>query len=364
MSWLKNHLLLLVSLLFVANIIYVWWTPTFISMTRDEYIFYRLTLNLPDGNTDAKWFTDDTAKKLGYSDPSADLSTPDVVALNQVSYTTPIWIHPPVANYLAYPIIKMFNNPVKQIKVVHLVCVAFITLTVVLFVDIIRRRTNQFVAALSIFPMLISQWLLLNGIIFYYDTFMWLFFALTMWAIECKPNSRWIILLSTITVLMKVNAVLLLIPIALFLWYKNKKIEYKVIIPSISTVALFFIIQAVVAKDVLYILHHWSGLSSLATTFVTTIIFPNILNYIMSWVLFIYVPLLLVGGFLVIKRKMRSYYPFVAISLITMGFGFGWAWLGYQVYPIMYASMFMIPLVLSLKGEPPNDGEDTQKILA
>ncbi len=341
----KNHILLLAILLFVANIIYVWWTPSFISMTRDEYIFYRLTLNLPNYSTDAKWFEDDIAKGLGYLDPSSDLSDTGMRVLNQASYTTPIWIHPPIANYLAYPIIKIFENPVRQIKTVHLVCVLFIILTVVLFADIIRRRTSQFIAALSVFPMLISQWLLLNGIIFYYDTFMWFFFALTMWVIECKPNSKWIILLAAITGLTKINAVLLLIPIALFLWYKNKGIPYKVIVSSISAVAFFLIVQVIVAKDVLYIFHHWNGLGNLAANFVATMILPNILNYAVSWALFVYVPLLLVGGFLVIKRRMTGYYPFVALSLITMAFGFGWAWLGYQVFPIMYASMFAIPVI-------------------
>jgi len=349
-KFIKNNLLLLAVLLFVANITYVWWTASFISITRDEYIFYRLTLNLPNFNTDAKWLEDDIAKEEGYSDPAADLTNPGTRDLNQASYTTPIWIHPPVANYFAYPIIKMFDNPVSQIKAVHLLCVILIILTVVLFADIIRRRTSQVIAALSIFPMLISQWLLLNGIVFYHDIFMWFFFALTMWVIECKPNSKWIILLSVVVVLTKINAILLLIPIALFLGYKNKKVEYKVIIPSIFAIATFFVLQSIVAKDALYIFHHWGGtLSNLAYTFVGVVVFPHWVNFVVGWVLFIYVPLLLVGGYLVIKHRMRSHYPFVALGLITMGFGFGWAWLGYQVFPIMYASMFMIPVVMSLQ---------------
>ena len=351
-KFIMSHLLLLVGLLFVINTLLVWWTPTSITMTRDEYVFYRLTLNLPDYNTDARWLDDDIAKESGYFDPAADFSNPGVIALNEASYTTPVWIHPPAANYIAYPIARLFDNPVSQIKIVHLVCVAIILLTVALFVDIIRRRTNKTVAALSIFPVLISRSLLLNGIMLYHDIFMWFFFALTMWVIECKSNSRWIILLAMITVLTKLNAILLLIPIALFLWYKNKKIEYKVIVPSICAIVSFLTFQAIVAKDALYIAHHWGGaLSNTATGFVANVIFPNIVNYIVSWGLFVYVPLLLVCGFLVIKNRARRHYPFVALGLITMGFAFGWAWLGYQVYPIMYASMFMIPITVGRHQE-------------
>lgn len=336
---------LVAILLFVANILYVWNSPAMskVVMGNDEYFFYRVTMNLPHYNTEGSWLYESIAPNPSYA------ANESVVLLFDRAYSTPIWIHPLVVNYMAYPIARLFNNPVAQIRWLRLVCVLFIVATVILFADIIRRRTNQYIAAISMFPMMVGQWLLANGIMFYNDIFMWLFFALTMWVIERKPKSRWIIPLILITVLSKVNAILLLIPIGLLLWYKNRKVEYKVIVPSILSLGIFFGFQAFVAKDMLYLLHHWGGaLNSFAKTFITQDVFPHIESYILCWGLYISIPLMVAGAIAVIKKRLRSYYPFVALSIVSMLYGFAWGFFAYQVYPIMYASMFMMPVVLPL----------------
>ncbi len=343
---LPKLILPIALLLFVANILYVWNSPAMskVAMSPDEYIFYKLTMNLPRYDTTATWLANNDVIAPNYNDPYVN-------KLWVAAYTTPIWIHPLVTNYIAYPIARMFNNPIAQIKWLRLVCVFLIIGTVVLFADIIRRRTNQYIAAISIFPMMVGQWLLANGIMFYNDVFMWLFFALTMWAIECKPSSRWIILLTLITTLSKMNAILLLIPIGLFLWQKNRNTEYKlkVIILPIIILLIFFGYQAIETNDTLYLLHHWSGtLSGYANSFIVQTVFPNIESYILCWGLYMSLPLMIVGAIVVIKNKLVSYYPFVALSIITMLYGFMWGWFAYQVFPIMYASMFAVPVVLPL----------------
>lgn len=341
---LSKFVLPIALLLFVANILYVWNSPAMskVAMSPDEYIFYKTTMNLPNYNTEASWLTDNDVVAPNYYQPYEN-------KLFEAAYTTPIWIHPLVMNYIAYPIAKMFSNPVAQIKWLRLTCVFLIIATVVLFADVIRRRTNGYIAAISIFPMLVGQWLLANGIMFYNDVFMWLFFALNMCVIERKPQSRWIIPLTLIVVLSKMNAILLLIPIGLMLWYKTRKISYKVILPSVLAVVAFFGFQVFIAKDILYLLHHWSGtLNGFAKDFITKDVFPHIEAYILCWGLYISIPLMVAGSIVAIKRRLISYYPFVVLSIITMLYGFAWGWFAYQVYPIMYASMFAIPVVLPL----------------
>ncbi len=347
-KYLPRLVLPFAILLFVVNILYVWNSPAMssVAMNHDEYIFYRLTMNLPHFNTDAKWLDEnELTKPVSWERYSDDY----IKKLNEAAYTTPIWIHPIIVNYIAYPIAKLFVDPALEIKWLRLVCVFLIVVTVTLFADVIRRRTNAYIATVSIFPMLVGQWLLANGIMFYNDVFMWLIFAFTLWVIERKPQSKWIILLTMLVVLSKLNAILLLIPIGLFLWHKNKKVEYKVIVPSVVAIGLFFGFQAFVAKDLLYLVHHWSGtLSDFAKNFVNQDVFPHIENYIICWGLYISIPLIIVGAIVVIKKRLSSYYPFVAFSVVVMLYGFAWGWFAYQVFPIMYASMFAVPVVLPL----------------
>lgn len=350
MKYLGKIIFPFAILLFVVNILYVWQSPAMskVTINHDEYIFYRLTMNLPHFNTDAEWLDEnELTKPMPWERYSGDY----IKKLNEAAYTTPIWIHPLVTNYIAYPIAILFTDPAIQIKWLRLVCVVLIIATVVLFADVIRRKTNAYVAAISVFPMLVGQWLLANGIMFYNDVFMWLFFALTLWVIERNPQSRWIILLTMVTALSKMSSLLLLIPIVLFLGYKTKRVDAKirVITPSVVLGLAFFIFQAFVAKDALYLVHHWSGtLNDFAKAFMFQSVFPHIESYILCWGLYISIPLIIVGAVLVIKHRIKSFYPFVALSVITMLFGFQWGFFAYQVYPIMYASMFMMPVVLPL----------------
>lgn len=330
--------------LFVANILYVWQSPAMsnVAMSPDEYIFWKTTVNLPNYNTEASWLTDNEKIAPNYYQPYEN-------KLFQAAYTTPIWIHPLVTNYIAYPIAKAFSNPVEQIKWLRLVCLAIIVVTVTLFMDIIRRKMNQYIAAISIFPMMVGWWLLANGIVFYNDVFMWLLFVLDMWVIERNPKSRWIIPLTLLVVLSKMNAVLLLMPIALLLWQKNKRVEYKVIVSSVLAIGVFFAIQAFVTGDVLYLLHHWSGtLNGFAKNFISQSVLPHLEAYIITWGLYVSVPLIVAGVIVVLKKRLSSYYAYASFGVITMLYGFAWGFFAYQVYPIMYASMMMMPVVLPL----------------
>ena len=308
-------------------------------MGNDEYFFYRTTMNLSNFETTGSWLTEDAA-------PNPQGVDEFMVYLFDQAYTTTILIHPVVANYIAYPIAMLFDDVVAQIQWLRLIDVAILILTVVLFLDVIRRRTNEYIAAISVLPMMIGRMLLANGIMFYNDLFMWLFFALTIWVITRKPHSRWIILLSLVTVLCKINALILLMPILLYLNYqtKDKIFIVKVGMTSIVAVMGYLVFQAIVAGDALYVVHHWGALNEYAKWNINRNVLPYLWSYILGWGLWVFMPLIVVGIALIIKGRIKAFYGFAVFGVITFLYA-GWGFYAYQVFPMMYASMFMIPVL-------------------
>lgn len=340
MRWSKL-IFALAILAFVANIFYVWNSQAMRNswMGNDEYFFYRITQNLPNYATTGAWLVEEGAPNPEGVDDAA-------VYLFDRAYTTPVWIHPLIANFVAYPITLLFDDAPKQIQWLRLFDVVMIIFTAVMFLDIIKSHTNGIVAGISVLPMLVGRYLLANGIMFYHDLFMWFFFALTMWVITKRPNSKWIIPLSVLTVLSKMNAPLLLIPVLLYLYYQNRDKMMLVKVGVSSTVAVFgyMAFQAVVTGDPLYVFHHWSALSYAQTNFGKNVL-PYLWDYVWSWGLWMSVPLLVVGIFMAVKRRIIAFYGFAAFGLITLMYSFGWGFYGYHVFPMMYASMFMIPVI-------------------
>lgn len=335
-------------LVFMGNVFYIWNSTAIRNtvMGNDEYFFYRITMNLPNVETTGAWLEEECSP---YPPEEKDYWA---TYRFDKAYTTPIWIHPLLANVIAYPIAMIFTDVVEQVQLLRLFDIVLIIITVFLFADIIRRKTNYMIAGVSILPMLVGRFLLANGIMFYNDLFMWLFFALTMWVITIKPRSKWIILLTAMTVLMKINAPLLLLPMGFYLWYQTKNIS--IVLRSVGVALLGFIgyliFQAIVAGDALYVYHHWQTLDYARTNFGKNVL-PYLWDYTVSWGLWLSIPLLVVGIFLVVKRKLKMWYGFALFGLSTLLYSFSWGFFAYQVFPVMYASMFMIPIVLGVKRD-------------
>lgn len=345
MRVLKRHQTIIVFwvaiLAFVGNILFVWNSEAMRNsvMGNDEYFFYRVTMNLPHLETDGMWLTEEVAPNPMGVDEYAK-------GLFERAYTTPIWVHPLVANVIAYPVVMLFSDVAGQIQWLRLFDVAMIIATVILFLDIIKRKTNGAIAGVCILPMMVGKYLLANGIMFYHDLFMWLFFALTMWMITRKPHSKWIVVLASLTVLMKLNAVLLLIPMLLYLWYQTRdrhKVLRVVIVPTLA-LAVYLAFQAVVAGDALYLLHHWSKLGYATTNFRRHVL-PYLWDYVFAWGLWVSIPLIIGGIVMAIVKKVKAFYGFASFAFVTLLYSFGWGFYSYQVFPMMYSAMFMLPLV-------------------
>lgn len=326
---------------FVGNILYIWNSPAMRNswMGNDEYFFYRTTMNLPNVETTGGWLVEDVAPKPEGVDNPASL-------LFDKAYTTPIWVHPLVANAIAYPVAMLFDDVVEQIQLLRLFDIAMITATVFLFLDVIRQKTNGVVAAVSILPMFVGRYLLANGIMFYNDLFMWFFFALTMWTITKTPRLRYVLPLAVLTVLMKGNAPLLLLPILVYYYCQtgNKSAVAKVGIASSVAVIGYMVFQAVVAGDALYVFHHWGNLNYATRNFSKNVL-PHLWDYAVSWGLWLSIPLIVAGMIVVAWKRMKAWYGFAAFGLVTLLYSFCWGFFAYQVFPVMYASMFMIPVM-------------------
>lgn len=336
-----NILFCLAIAVFIANILYIWNSEAMKNswMGNDEYFFYRTTTNLPDVSTTGGWLLEDDAPNPEGVDRPASL-------LFDKAYTTPIWIHPLLANAVAYPVAILFDDVANQIQWLRLFDVGIIIITVVLFLDVIRRKTNGLIAGVCVLPLLVGRYLLANGIMFYNDLFMWLFFALTLWVITVNPKSKWVILLSVMTVLMKINAPLLLLPILLYLGYQTRD-RFVVVRTAVVSVAVFMcymLFQAIYAGDLLYAYHHWSTLDYATTNFGKNVL-PYLWDYVVSWGLWLSIPLIVAGIVLTLKRRMKAWYGFAAFGLVTLAYAWGWGFYSYQVFPVMYASMFAIPVI-------------------
>lgn len=316
---LRKSVFWLAVLAFVANILYVWGSSAMNNsiMGNDEYFFYRVTMNLPCYDTTVEWLREDCS-------PNPNTISDDAVDIYARAYTKPVWVHPIVANYIAYPIAMLFDDVANQIQLLRLVDMAFIVVTVLLFLDVIRRHTNQYVAAFSVIPMMFGRLLLANGIMFYNDLFMWFFFALTIWVITVSPYSRWVMALALVTVLCKMNAPLLLAPILLYLYYRTKSRAVVATVGVVSAIAFagYMVFQAVAAGDALYIFRHWGTLNPTAKFNIARNVLPYIWVYTVSWGLWVSIPLLVAGLVLVAWKRIKAFYGFAAFGVVTLLFGF------------------------------------------
>ena len=77
---------------------------TKVCLAGDEAIFIRITNSLPEYRSYPQWYT-----RSGVVDPDEWGILP-ASPFYWKAYNDPIWHHPPLANYLAYPAVKLFWN--------------------------------------------------------------------------------------------------------------------------------------------------------------------------------------------------------------------------------------------------------------
>ena len=313
-------------------------TCDFIILTKqpiwaDEYIFLRITNNLPEYSSDKEWLND-------YNGYSIDLDN----KLYDFAYTAKVWGHPPAANLLALPIVKIVGDFNNSIWVYRLLYVFLMLITVGLLIDVIRRRFGYAVASFALIPMLLSQHLIMAGIYVYHDAAMCLFLALTIWIIEVKPKSKWKFVAASAMVLTKIYAVAFILPLAL-LYYnvnKDKADMYRMFACALS-LGLFLIYQWIVTGQMLYIFtEHWLLSNSWNWETFRVITLPNIWAIVFDWGLYIHFPLVIGGLIAYVKGKQQLHYSYIILYGLILVMALNGGLLGNKTYPIMYGAMFMV----------------------
>jgi len=299
----------------------------------DEYMFLRITDNLPNYSTDKEWLSKANGFSLNLEDKFYD-----------AAYTTKVWGHPPAANVIMYPLVKSIGNFIDKIWVYRLAYAILMIITVGLLADVIRRKFGYAVASIALIPMLLSQNLVMAGIYVYYDAAMCLFLALTIWLIEVKPKSKWKFAAASTMVLTKIYAAVFILPLAL-LYYsinKNKADFTKMFLCCLSLIP-FLIYQWAVTGQLLYIFtEHWLLSNSWNWETFRVITLPSVWNIILDWGLYIHFPLV-IGGLIAYFRGQRQlHYSYILLYSLILALALNGGLLGNKTYPIMFGAMFMV----------------------
>jgi hypothetical protein len=175
----------------------------------------------------------------------------------------PIYTHPPLVNYLSYPIVNTVNaladngvisriedsrdlNKAEAMTVLlRIVPMALFAVTMFLVFKLMQLKVGVLAYSFGI-PIILSSGLLSESYYFYWDAFMWFFFVLTLYLTE--KNSKWAYLTACCLVNTKlVIGMVLLIPLII----KNKKM----IFASLSILP-FYIATTIITHNPFYMIAH------------------------------------------------------------------------------------------------------------
>lgn len=299
----------------------------------DEYIFLKVSSNLPDYNSSVKWLYEHS--EFDYLNPE---NTKDI----QAAYNHTPWIHPWIPSLIMYPVTKIFNNFIEQIWIYRAIYMMIVFITIVILSDVIRRKYGWLIASVSLIPLLIAQNLLLAGAYVYGDAWMWLFLALSLWL--QNKGSKWKYLTLVLMVLCKIYACVLIVP---FLILSDNWIDRVNIIACGCAILLFILYQKFAGTITyntsnVYSANAWNWqMFKIAKS--------NIMGFISGWGMYISLPIMIGGIICWIKNRKWLKYGYVMLVVIIIGLALNGGLSGYKAFPLLYAIMFMsIPLWIKI----------------
>lgn len=219
-------------------------------LAGDEAIFIRMTQHLPTYRSYPEWFT----REGNIHPDDCDYIPPS--DFYQKAYDDPIWHHPPLAHYLAYPFVTMFfsNETIATIDAgidkLRQVAWAMLSFCIVGALYIVRKvDKTSLVLLLAAIPILTGlelffQW---GNNWFYHDMFM-LFFLVIALLMRKTKYEKYIYIPLSMMVLCKLTGMFFLIPFVI----ENKK-------RALCALAIIpFLIQCYfVAGDFFYPITHY-----------------------------------------------------------------------------------------------------------
>jgi len=327
----------------------------------DEIIFIRITDHLPDYSSHLTWFSLD-----GKTDPNHDgVIDPntgrDDSPFYEAAYEVPIWHHPPYANYMAWPFVKLLyhegtNDEIKQ-GVLNLRIIAWVMMTFcIISTTILVRRIakNELIVLISLIPLgacyiLFTEW---GNNWFYHDIFMLTSLVVALLMRGTKYQKYYYIPLA-LMVGSKGIGFLFLLPFAL----ENRKVLWCL------TAWIPFIIMCYYATgDPFFRITHWIGMREIAAGIIyetdsatfSQIVMHNINKILkgMGNVWLFFTVMALPFGYSIYRafiKKMSWFYPSLFIVSMVAGLCFSAAY--YQMIPMMLIGVLLVASVLKSIGE-------------
>ena len=332
------------TLLWVLPLV-VWLTLSYnlmktVPMWQDEYVFYRLTSQLPSLAVTKDWFYVDNPKTLV---PSSSFPV-DREELFRVIYNTPIYSHSPLANYLVWPFVKTVNilaekgvipriedtqdlNKAETMTVIlRIVSMVLFASSMIVVFKLMQLKVRNSAYAYSI-PVFMSIGLLLGGYYFYWDTFMWFFFVLSLYLSERK--SRWAYVIACFLVNTKaVIGMVLLVPLII----QNRKMAY-----TLLSIVPFYIASAVITGNPFYTIAHLIPQTSQYTWIYRYWTPVMIKNFGLAYYAFLTLPILLF---------VKKYPVYVATYLISLWYAWGFGIAPDKMVSMLYGGALVFPLIV------------------
>jgi hypothetical protein len=310
-----------------------------VPMWQDEYVFYRLTSQLPNMAVTSDWFYNDNPKTLV---PSSSFPV-DRRELFSLIYDMPIYSHSPLANYLVYPVVKIVNlfadkgiipsiedtqalNKAEAIAVIlRVVPISLFTASMVVIFKLMQMKVGALAYLFSI-PILASKGLLAGSYYFYWDAFMWFFFVLSLYLMERK--NKWAYLTACCLVNTKiVIGMVLLIPLII----KNRKMVY----PALSIIP-FYLATVIITGNPFYIITHLIPQTSQYAWIYRYWTMGIVWNFGLVYYVLLTLPIVF---------WIKKYPVYVATYLISLWYAWGFGIAPDKMSAMLYSGAIVFPLL-------------------
>lgn len=320
-------------------------------LAGDEAVFIRITEHLPAYKSYDEWWTRD-----GVTDPDDCDYLPESTFYNDVM-DTPIWRHPPLANYLAYPAVKLLMSEESieaidagtvKLRVVAWSMLAFCILSAVYIVRRKDKTGNIMLltmlplgAGYALFTQVGSNW-------FYHDIFMLVFLVVALLMRKTRYE-KYIYVPLALMVGCKITAVLFLIPFII----ENRK-------TALCSLALVpYLMQTyLVTGNPLWIIQHWIMIET-AQDATPTAATPEMILYLKNVLKDAksLAPFLVIAAipfvymiYNAIKKRGNWFYP--VLFIIACAPTVGWAIRYWEMLPLYYYQMLpMLVVGMLVAGE-------------
>lgn len=328
MSNLRSKLFLLIGIVIFASILFsLVYTASKNPVYSDEYVFYKVSRELPAYSSSANWILVDNPDFITLKSEQV-WGRDIIVKVYKLAYEKPVWVHPPLDSVLVYPFVKITDN-IKDLRAIP------ITLTIgslILLFLILRRRLSPILAAITISPVLLfDEITMFGGIYFYHEAFMLFFLILTIYLSEVK--SRWKYVAGAALALSKLPAVAFLLPLMI----KDRDWKYLL---SATVIIPYWIATWVVGGSPFYLINHWLAMSEVARTiFWAGNILPQLGVYLIHSGLAAFIVIIIPSLYFAVKEK--QYWLLVA-ALIAVVLGVGWAGIYYQMIEMVFLGIIAL----------------------